>query len=435
MLFLLFLGSPAHAQSEDECKGALVSKGLCEIKDELGDAAKAPFQAAGESALNAIASAIADAAVTIIGKVVGFFHETASVDLTQSWFADSYNFMAGVGLLLVLPMLIMATIRAVVRQDMGQLLRSVFLYLPLSIVATFLAIWLTSQLLVLTDHLTLAVSRGVGGDVRGFFKGGGGSVTAALTGTALAANPMLLVIFAGLIVLAGLAVWLELLVRSAAIYICVLFMPMVLAGLVWPATAKWCKRLAETLIALILSKFVIVAVISLATAAFSASVGAPDSVGTGEALGRVVGGGALFVMAAFAPFALFKLIPLAEHGAANAIDGLSRQPTQTLGPGGKTRSMYEMVKPRIQGAAAGGVAAAAGGATAGVASVVMSSQRQGTSTSSSSQREVAETAPVKPMAPSAPHRSARPDRGGDVGGAMTPPSTTGSKGEPGGRNG
>ena len=34
-------------------------------------------------------------------------------------------------------------------------------------------------------------------------------------------------------------VWLELVVRAAAIYVAVFFMPLALAGYVWPATRRW----------------------------------------------------------------------------------------------------------------------------------------------------------------------------------------------------
>ena len=46
-------------------------------------------------------------------------------------------------------------------------------------------------------------------------------------------------------------IFLELLIRDAAIYVSVLFLPLVFAGLVWPAAAHWSKRLVETLVAII----------------------------------------------------------------------------------------------------------------------------------------------------------------------------------------
>ena len=55
--------------------------------------------------------------------------------------------------------------------------------------------------------------------------------------------------------------------RAAAIYVAVFFMPLALACYVWPATTAIAKRTVELLAALILSKFVIVATLTLGVAA------------------------------------------------------------------------------------------------------------------------------------------------------------------------
>ena len=82
----------------------------------------------------------------------------------------------------------------------------------------------------------------------------------------------------------------------------------------WPAISHWCRRLVETVVALVLSKFVIVAVLSLAVGALGAGDG---SVSAGSA------GGALLLLAAFAPFTLLRLVPMVEVGAP---------PTSSRGP-------------------------------------------------------------------------------------------------------
>ncbi len=101
-------------------------------------------------------------------------------------------------------------------------------------------------------------------------------MTSLLTGVtsglvAAAADPSLasfvLLLVALLVAVAAFVLWLELLIRAAAVYVAVLFLPLALATLVWPAVSHWCRRLVETLAALILSKFVIVAVLSLAAGA------------------------------------------------------------------------------------------------------------------------------------------------------------------------
>ena len=139
-------------------------------------------------------------------------------------------------------------------------------------------------------------------------------------------------------------VWVELLIRSAAIYVAVLFLPLVLASLAWPAIAHWCRRLVDTLVALILGKFVIVAVLSLAAGALAGGAGrrpveAVEAVPAREALqaggaggggfASVLGGAALLLLAAFAPWALFRLLPFIEAGAVGHLEGLSHRARQT----------------------------------------------------------------------------------------------------------
>jgi hypothetical protein len=46
----------------------------------------------------------------------------------------------------------------------------------------------------------------------------------------------------------------------------VLFLPLALAAMIWPAGWRWCRRLIEFLIAIIFAKVFIVAIINLAAA-------------------------------------------------------------------------------------------------------------------------------------------------------------------------
>jgi len=90
---------------------------------------------------------------------------------------------------------------------------------------------------------------------------------------------------------------------------------------VWPAVSHWCRRLVETLAALILSKFVIVATLSLAAGAVS---GGTAGIGThGAGFRSVLAGGALLVMATFVPFAILRMVPAVEAGAVAQLDGLA----------------------------------------------------------------------------------------------------------------
>ncbi len=172
--------------------------------------------------------------------------------------------------------------------------------------------------------MSAAVAQGAGLDTGHFLS----SVVNGLSSGGAAGQPGApsFVVFLGAIavVVGAVMVWIELLIRSAAVYVAVLFLPMALASLAWPAIAHWCRRLVDTLVALILSKFVIVAVLSLAAGALAAGTGsAPTGASSGGGgFASVLGGAALLLLAAFAPWALFRLLPFVESGAVGHLEGL-----------------------------------------------------------------------------------------------------------------
>jgi hypothetical protein len=96
-------------------------------------------------------------------------------------------------------------------------------------------------------------------------------------------------------------------------------LPLAFAGMVWPARRIWAIRAVELLVALVMSKFAIVAVLSLGAAALSAGA----SVG-GHSVTSALAGAVLLIMGAFTPWALLRLVPLAEI-ASSAAGSLSRE--------------------------------------------------------------------------------------------------------------
>jgi hypothetical protein len=86
-------------------------------------------------------------------------------------------------------------------------------------------------------------------------------------------------------------------------------LPLAFAAMVWPARRIWTVRITELLVSLILSKFVIVAVLTLAGAAFAG--GAP---GVSELLVAM----ALLLLSVFAPWTLLRILPFTELAASAA---------------------------------------------------------------------------------------------------------------------
>jgi hypothetical protein len=129
------------------------------------------------------------------------------------------------------------------------------------------------------------------------------------------ALPSFLVFIAAVVTaLLALLVWLELVLREAAVYLAVAFLPLALAAAVWPGTVHWSKRLAGWLSALILAKLTIAAAFSLAGAMLAGA-----RPGTGG-LSALMAGCAVLVLAAASPWVLLRLIPFTSASG----DGLRR---------------------------------------------------------------------------------------------------------------
>jgi hypothetical protein len=158
-------------------------------------------------------------------------------------------------------------------------------------------------LLAATDQLCNLVSSAGGGGGARFL----GSVGAVFGLAHFASQPFVTFLLGAITAGGALIVWLELAVREAAVYVIVLMLPLAFAALVWPARRVWAIRSVELLVALILSKFAIVAVLGLAGAALGQT--------SHGGLTAALAGAVLVLLAAFAPWALLRLIPLSELAA------------------------------------------------------------------------------------------------------------------------
>lgn len=283
------------------------------IGSALGSTVSAVFDAAG--------AWVAGGAVWLLGQVGHVMSATTSVDLGGAWFQEHYQVMAALAAAVVLPMACAGVVVAVYRQDVSLLVRGFFVKLPLALLFTGVSVELVRLGLAITDTLSARVLATGGVDTTHVLQ----PVGSFLSGTAVAgagAVPAFVVFVGALFVaLASLALWLELVVRAAAVAAATLFLPLALAGLVWPAVSHWCRRLAETIAALVLSKLVVAAVLSLAAGAVAGGFG---DVGGGDVSGgfaAVVTGIALLVIATTAPFVLLRLVPAIEAGAVLHLEG------------------------------------------------------------------------------------------------------------------
>ena len=275
------------------------------VGDIFGGAAGAIFNEAG--------TWVADGAVWLLGRVGEAMNATTTVDLGGSWFTTHERVVASIAAAVMLPMACCGLILAVARQDASMLVRSFLVKLPLALLFTGVSVELVRIGLVVTDQLSAQVLAAGGADTRSFLA----PIATALTAGSVISSVPAFVVFAGalLVAMGALVLWLELVVRDAAVAAATLFLPLALAGLVWPAVSHWCRRLADTIAALVLSKLVIAAVLSLAAGALAGGITGTAGGGAGGDFAAVVTGIALLLLATAAPFVLLRLVPAVEAGA------------------------------------------------------------------------------------------------------------------------
>ncbi|MGH3042675.1 MAG: hypothetical protein ACRDNG_13235, partial [Gaiellaceae bacterium] len=307
------------------------------VCDAVGDLAGDVAGAAGDFMMRGVTVWVTNAAVWVTGKVGELIDATASPNVHAGWFVNQYGSMLAVAAVLALPLLLLAVIQALLRQDVWILLRSAFGYLPMAFVLAGAAIVGTDLLITITDDLSAMVTNGLGDRSDNLLESVGDAYGQAIEDDS--AGVPLFGVFLGAIILAigAFVLWLEMVIRDAAIYIGLFFVPLSFIGMIWPATGRYARRLVEFLIAVILAKFVIVAIIGLASAAIT-NAGA-DGEGS-QVFERMIAGSALLVLAAWSPFALLRLIPLMEIAAAGVTSQRSSMSSATHSAGIQTPAAY-----------------------------------------------------------------------------------------------
>ncbi|HUB70322.1 MAG TPA: hypothetical protein VL984_07860 [Acidimicrobiales bacterium] len=229
----------------------------------------------------------------------------------NGWFGTVAHEMYPVEVLVMAPLLFAATISAIFHQDMRRLARAWAVGLPLSMIGGFAAANAGLSGLQLTNVLSTLIQKNTAPHLGSDF------VTAVALGANSGAAGPVGALFSLVVLAGGVAIWLELALRSAAIELAIFFMPLAFAALVWPSTTYLAKRLVQLLVALLLAKPIIVGALCLGDNALTSSSASASSFVTGSAI---------LLMAAFSPMALLKLVPVIEVSAISHLQGLARQP-------------------------------------------------------------------------------------------------------------
>ncbi len=283
--------------------------GVCEVPvistvcDTAGEAAAtlvaAPF--------DWLAAAIGGAAAWMFEGVWAIFDSTTRVDVTSTGYVAVYNILFGVAVFVMLIFFCLQLITGLVRRDPAALSKAA-LGLAKSVLGSFLIITLTATLLEVTDQLTVGIVHATGTTMEQM---GGriAALAAGLTGISIAAPGAgaIVTIFLGGLAISGAAlVWFTLLIRKALLLVAIVMAPIALAGASWEATRGWVGKWASFVLALIVSKLVIVVVFLVASAQVSAPIDF-DLASIADPIAGIV----LMFIAGFAPYMAYKFISFA----------------------------------------------------------------------------------------------------------------------------
>jgi hypothetical protein len=327
-----------NALTSTLCKGAKAPVNAA--KDTAADITGGIVSSAGDSALRGLTASVAAAAGWTLEKVGGMITSTTSPQVQAEWFIKQYRVMLALAILIALPMLLLSVAQAIVKQDGSLALRAAFVYLPLAAIFSAVAPALVQLLIAVTDWMAAAASANAASDAQKFLNEAGNALVELGRGTGAPGIPVFGVLVGGLLTLvAAFSIWLELLLRTAAISVAVMFLPLSFAAMIWPATWKWTKRLIEFLLAVIFAKVFIVAIVALAASGLA-------NAGQGGTFEGVLAGAALLLLAALSPMALLKLIPVAE---ATMIDASNqRLASRRASYAGSTLTGSQVVSGLIQ---------------------------------------------------------------------------------------
>lgn len=251
-----------------------------------------------------LAQAMGGAAAWLFEAVWAVFDSTTLVDVTGPGYISVYNILFGVAVFFVLIFFCLQLITGLVHRDPTALTRAA-LGAAKSVLGAFLAITLTGLLLEITDELAVGIVQATGNTMESI----GDRITllaAGFAGIQIAApgvGAIITIFLAGLAISAAAIVWFSLLIRKALLLVAIVFAPIALAGASWDVTKGWFGKWATFVIALILSKLVLVVIFLVAFTQVAAPIEL-DLASIGDPISGVV----LMFIAAFAPYLTYKFL-------------------------------------------------------------------------------------------------------------------------------
>ncbi len=319
--------------------------------------------------LSSLAKGCADAASWTVKQLSKATQETATVDFTNGQFVKQYAVVFAASAFLTLLLWLLAVAKRAVRGvPLTTAISEAVGFLWLTVLASAFTPLILYTVVSATDSISDVLAKATGDQTGTFF----GTFAGALDkGTDIGGGPIMLILVSLVSILAAGVLYLELFLRAILLYVGALLGVVVYSGLVdknlWGHVRRW----AGVMIAVIMVKPVIVIVLGLASALTTDD--GPN------ALGAVVSGLAIILLAIFASAMIYRFVPgfgdeiaagrnnRIMRGAENKAAAVISSPATLVAQGIKTHSTRadsngtgggtQSSAPRPANPASGGVAA------------------------------------------------------------------------------
>ncbi|GAA2905484.1 hypothetical protein [Streptomyces mexicanus] len=334
-----------------------------------GGGSTAPDPTSSLDPLSSLAKGCADAASWTVKQLGKATQETATVDFTNGQFVKQYAVVFAASAFLTLLLWLLAVAKRAVRGvPLTTAISEAVGFLWLTVLASAFTPLILYTVVSATDSISDVLAKATGDQTGTFF----GSFAGALDkGTDIGGGPIMLILVSLVSILAAGVLYLELFLRAILLYVGALLGVVVYSGLVdknlWGHVRRW----AGVMIAVIMVKPVIVIVLGLASALTTDD--GPN------ALGAVVSGLAIILLAIFASAMIYRFVPgfgdeiaagrnnRIMRGAENKAAAVISSPATLVAQGIKTHSTRadsngtgggtQSSAPRPANPASGGVAA------------------------------------------------------------------------------
>ena len=311
---LLSQAGPSYAVSPcDVMPGP--ARAICEsaggITDGIGGVVGGAVAGTAEAALNGLAKAFGEAGGFFLGKLAELLTTTTKVDVSAGWFLQQYALMFGISAILTFALLLLSVLKAVLRGQGWEAVKSGTIYYLLAVLASAFAPALVYLLVQLSDAVTGVLMFGAEDKTQGFLTDTG--KTLATFSLVSPGGGVVTVLIASLLtILCAVVLWVELLLRTAIIYVATLFAAPTFSGLVDRSLWRHARRWVFFVVSVIFAKPVVVGVLGLAAA------GAAQG-GSADGFSSVFVAIALMIVAIFCVGLLFRVIPNAGDEIAGAL--------------------------------------------------------------------------------------------------------------------